>query len=177
MIDEINRGDISKIFGELLMAIETDKRGEQVKLLYSDENFCVPPNVYIIGMMNTADRSIAIIDYALRRRFAFYDVKPALNSPKFIERMVNSKSNIKFNQLIKIVEELNKDIIDDDSLGKGFEIGHSYFCTKEDDIVDDAWIYSVITYEILPLLNEYWFDDSQMLNKWEDKLKGFLIND
>ena len=83
IIDEINRGNLSKIFGELLMLIEKDKRGEKVKLAYNDELFSVPENVYIIGMMNTADRSLAMMDYALRRRFSFFDVEPAFDTEMF----------------------------------------------------------------------------------------------
>ena len=74
IIDEINRGNLSKIFGELLMLIESDYRDTSIKLAYRDEDFYVPSNLYIIGMMNTADRSLAMIDYALRRRFSFFEM-------------------------------------------------------------------------------------------------------
>lgn len=83
IIDEINRGNLSKIFGELFMLIENDKRGSELQLLYSRELFCVPRNVHIIGMMNTADRSLAMLDYALRRRFAFVELRPAFDSEGF----------------------------------------------------------------------------------------------
>ena len=85
IIDEINRGNLSKIFGELFMLIESDKRGVELELLYSDEKFSVPENVYIIGMMNTADRSLAMMDYALRRRFAFFEMKPGFDTEGFRE--------------------------------------------------------------------------------------------
>lgn len=172
IIDEINRGKLSKIFGELLMLIETDKRGSSLQLLYKDEQFSVPSNVYIIGMMNTADRSLAMMDYALRRRFAFYEFKPAFEIDKFKE-YVNSKANDKFAPLIDKVIKLNNEIAKDDSLGEGFKIGHSYFCT-EDSLVSDEWLNSIVDFEITPLLNEYWFDEKQKANYWVDELKAVL---
>lgn len=172
IIDEINRGKLSKIFGKLLMLIETDKRGSSLQLLYKDEQFSVPSNVYIIGMMNTADRSLAMMDYALRRRFAFYEFKPAFEIDKFKE-YVNSKANDKFAPLIDKVIKLNNEIAKDDSLGEGFRIGHSYFCT-EDSLVSDEWLNSIVDFEITPLLNEYWFDEKQKANYWVDELKAVL---
>lgn len=83
IIDEINRGNLSKIFGELLMLIEKDYRDTEIKLAYNGEMFCVPSNLYIIGMMNTADRSLAMIDYALRRRFSFYEMTPGFDTEGF----------------------------------------------------------------------------------------------
>lgn len=170
IIDEINRGNVSKIFGELLMLIEADKRGDSLKLLYTHEDFSVPDNVYIIGMMNTADRSLAIIDYALRRRFAFYDVKPAFANPLFIEKMNNKKSD-ELNRLLGYVKNLNTEIANDDALGEGFEIGHSYFCTGDDTTVDKTWLRSVVEYSLIPLLNEYWFDDKEKAKKWANDLR------
>lgn len=126
IIDEINRGNLSKIFGELFMLIENDKRGNALQLLYSDEKFFVPANVYIIGMMNTADRSLAMLDYALRRRFAFFEMKPGFDSDGFREYRM-ALGNSKFDRLIDCVEKLNTVIEADDSLGEGFCIGHSYF--------------------------------------------------
>lgn len=172
IIDEINRGKLSKIFGELLMLIENDKRGSSLQLLYKDEQFSVPSNVYIIGMMNTADRSLAMMDYALRRRFAFYEFKPAFETDNFKE-YIESKANDKFRPLIEKMIELNNEISNDDSLGDGFKIGHSYFCT-DDSIVSDDWLSSVIDYEVAPLLNEYWFDERQKANTWIAKLKAEL---
>lgn len=171
IIDEINRGNMSKIFGELLMLIETDKRGEQLRLLYSNELFSVPKNLYIIGMMNTADRSLAMIDYALRRRFAFYELKPAFNSDGFKKMMVVA-DNPKYNELVARIQELNEFIKKDESLGDGFMIGHSYLCTKT--AVSDQRIEAIVKYEILPLLNEYWFDTKSNLNHWATRLCGVL---
>lgn len=171
IIDEINRGNVSKIFGELLMLIEGDKRGESLKLLYTKEDFSVPENVYIIGMMNTADRSLSIIDYALRRRFAFYEVHPAFDNAAFIE-MIDEKGNEKFNHLISYVKRLNEDIRMDASLGNGFEVGHSYFCTAADIVIDNQWIKATVEYEIIPLISEYWFDDRDKIDEWSAKLRG-----
>lgn len=171
IIDEINRGNVSKIFGELLMLIEADKREESLKLLYTKEEFSVPKNVHIIGMMNTADRSLAIIDYALRRRFAFYDVRPAFSNSMFIE-MTEKKESESLKRLISYVKLLNDDIRKDDSLGSGFEVGHSYFCTTEDTQIDKKWIKSTVEYEIIPLINEYWFDDREKVDEWTAKLRG-----
>ena len=167
IIDEINRGNLSKIFGELFMLIENDKRGVALQLLYSDEKFSVPKNLYIIGMMNTADRSLAMLDYALRRRFAFFEFSPAFRTDGFRQYLQN-KNNKKFNNLITVIEKLNIAIENDESLGRGFCIGHSYFCT--DKPIDDMWLNGVITYEIIPLLNEYWFDEPNKVRDWEYRL-------
>lgn len=171
IIDEINRGNLSKIFGELFMLIENDKRGVELQLLYSDEKFSVPDNVYIIGMMNTADRSLAMLDYALRRRFAFFELVPAFETEGFIKYRTEI-NNTKFNQLILVVEKLNEEIENDETLGKGFRIGHSYFCTSTE--IDDAWIENVVDYEFVPLLNEYWFDEPSKVKDWTNALKGAI---
>lgn len=173
IIDEINRGNLSKIFGELLMLIERDKRGEKLRLLYSNELFLVPKNVHIIGMMNTADRSLAMIDYALRRRFAFFDLEPAFDSEGF-KAIMAKYDNLKFNALVEQIKALNNVISNDESLGDGFRVGHSYLCT--DDEVTDEWLYSVVKHELIPLLNEYWFDERPKVEQWTKKLFG-AIND
>lgn len=169
IIDEINRGNLSKIFGELLMLIEGDKRGQSLRPLYSDELFSVPKNVYIIGTMNTADRSLAIIDYALRRRFAFYEMNPALDSPGFLQKLEAAGSG-KLIRLVDTVKELNQDISGDETLGKGFCLGHSYFCPQGP--ADDRWVESVVKYELIPLLEEYWFDAPSRARQWSERLKG-----
>lgn len=137
IIDEINRGNLSKIFGELLMLIENDKRGKEIRLLYQDEQFAVPANVYIIGMMNTADRSLAMIDYALRRRFSFFEMPPAFESKGFVQYQ-GQVANKKFDNLAKTVIDMNYEISVDASLGDGFRIGHSYFCS--DNVINDEWL-------------------------------------
>lgn len=173
IIDEINRGNLSKIFGELFMLIENDKRGEKnkIQLLYSDELFFIPKNVYIIGLMNTADRSLAMIDYALRRRFTFFDLKPGFKSDGF-RSYQESLGNSKFNRLIKVMEELNEDIENDESLGEGFRIGHSYLCNIESEI--DKKLKYVVEYELIPLLKEYWFDEPLKVDLWSEKLRSVI---
>jgi 5-methylcytosine-specific restriction protein B len=173
IIDEINRGNVSKIFGELMMLIEKEKRGEKLRLLYSDELFSVPENVYIVGMMNTADRSLAIIDYALRRRFAFFELEPSFDSDGF-KALMQRINNPKFNALVGQIKALNEFIGKDESLGRGFRIGHSYLCTDEE--VTDEWLESVVKYELLPLLSEYWFDEPSKKEQWARKLSDALYD-
>ena len=171
IIDEINRGNLSKIFGELFMLIEKDKRGIELQLLYSDENFSVPPNVYIIGMMNTADRSLAMLDYALRRRFSFFTMKPGFNTPGFQAYQDYLKSDA-FNKLIACVKQLNSKIAEDISLGEGFCIGHSYFCGLTPETANTQTLSSIVEYELIPLLKEYWFDESAKIVDWSDRLRS-----
>ena len=169
IIDEINRGNMSKIFGELLMLIEKDYRGTKATLAYNGLSFSVPKNLYIIGMMNTADRSLAMIDYALRRRFSFFEVEPGFDSEGFIHYQ-NGLNNETLNELINKVKDLNREITLDKSLGKGFCIGHSYFCGR--DVCTEEWLHSIVDYDILPMLSEYWFDDANKLQRWENILQG-----
>lgn len=171
IIDEINRGNLSKILGELMMLIEKDKRGEKIKLLYSNEWFTVPQNVRIIGMMNTADRSLALMDYALRRRFAFFDFVPAFSSEGF-KNYLAEKNSQKLESLITAVESLNNTISSDESLGDGFRIGHSYFCT--DGEITDEWLKSVVEYEVIPLIKEYWFDEPTKVRDWSATLRSAI---
>lgn len=171
IIDEINRGNLSKIFGELLMLIEKDYRGTKARLAYRDEEFSVPRNVFIIGMMNTADRSLAMIDYALRRRFSFFEMRPAFQSEGF-KRYEEGLANEKFNQVIEAVVRLNDTIMKDDSLGSGFCIGHSYFCNQEK--CDELWLSNVIEYDLLPMIREYWFDNDKKYKEESEKLMSIL---
>ena len=173
IIDEINRGNLSKIFGELFMLIENDKRGVSLQLLYSDEKFSVPKNIYIIGMMNTADRSLAMLDYALRRRFAFFEIKPGFTTDGFREYRM-SLENEKFDKLIACVESLNNVISNDESLGDGFCIGHSYFCNLLPDTINDQILSGIVEYELIPLLKEYWFDEPTKVKDWSSNLRSAI---
>ena len=172
IIDEINRGNLSKIFGELFMLIENDKRGPRntLQLLYSHELFYVPSNVYLIGMMNTADRSLAMLDYALRRRFAFFDLRPAFDTESFIAYQEGLTSE-KFDRLISCVVKLNEAIASDESLGDGFCIGHSYFCRMSPDDVTDDKLSAIVNYELVPMLREYWLDEPTKVDEWAGKLR------
>lgn len=180
IIDEINRANLSKVFGELLMLIEADKRDERysVHLSYSDPEtaspFHVPENLYILGLMNTADRSLAIVDYALRRRFMFFDLRPAFGTEQFREHLSASEVDSELvDRIITRMEALNKVIHDDTSeLGPGFEIGHSYFVPRKDDqSLDEDWYASIVKHEIKPLLQEYWFDRP---DKADEEIKKLL---
>lgn len=171
IIDEINRGNLSKIFGELLMLIEKDYRGQTVTLPYSGRSFTVPKNLYIIGMMNTADRSLAMIDYALRRRFSFIDMEPGFDTDGFKEYM-SSKGSSTMKALVEEVKQLNVDI--KEKLGKGFCIGHSYFVF--DEPCSDELLKNIVNYDILPMLAEYWFDDEEQHEMWASRLNGVFNN-
>lgn len=170
IIDEINRGNMSKIFGELMVLIETDKRGKSINLLYSNNKFSVPENLYIIGMMNTADRSLALIDYALRRRFSFFELQPAFENEtfkKYIETLSDSKS---MNNVLKEIQKLNQEIVQE--FGKGFQIGHSYFVGEAFEAETSQRIQEVLEYEIIPQLYEYWFDNEERAKEWADRVIG-----
>jgi len=164
LIDEINRGNLSKIFGEVMLLIESDKRGPDwaVSLTYADETakkFYIPANVHIVGMMNTADRSLAIVDYALRRRFVFKDVLPGFSSLNFKTLLAAKGID---DAVIEVIQnrlsELNKKIEMSPDLGAGFMVGHSFFVPTHTVHDSVAWYNSVIRNEIAPLLREYWFD-------------------
>lgn len=162
IIDEINRGNLSKIFGELLMLIESDKRNDDVSLAYTGEPFFVPDNVYIIGMMNTADRSLAMIDYALRRRFSFVPMRPQFSNDKF-KQLIAENPDSRIKSLVDCVVLLNEAIRQDIGLGEGFEIGHSYFCGSMSAA-------DIVEFELKPMLREYWYDDQDKVEEWSRRL-------
>ena len=170
IIDEINRGNLSKILGELLQLIEADKRAETyaVRLTYSratDPDFFVPPNLYLIGTMNTADRSLAIIDYALRRRFAFIDIEPCYDQ-SFVDHLQKQGISAMLAQFIaQQIPRLNDEIARDPNLGKDFRLGHSYFCTYNPALDEWQWYQDLLRYEIRPMLEEMWFDQPERVDK------------
>ena len=170
IIDEINRGNLAKIFGELLMLIESDKRGptHAIPLTYSkgpDETFYLPENLHFIGTMNTADRSLAMVDYALRRRFAFVTLDPAFDSPAFAAWLKERRAPDELIARVRVkVGNLNAVIEKERDLGPGFRIGHSFFCPPNGLPPDEAWYREVIAGEIQPLLEEY-FDSRERVEK------------
>ena len=177
IIDEINRGNLSKIFGELMMLIEPDKRGPSfsIPLAYDsdpDNKFYIPANVHIIGTMNTADRSLAMVDYALRRRFRFITLRPEFSSSKF--RQFLAKRGAAPTLVEKVVDRmaaLNEKIAGDTkNLGSGYQIGHSYFCPENGIEPDETWFRRVVDFEIVPLLQEYWLDDEQKVQEQREAL-------
>jgi hypothetical protein len=165
IIDEINRGNLSKILGELMLLIESDKRGatNAIPLTYSEseaDKFSVPENLHILGLMNTADRSLAVVDYALRRRFVFFSIGPALESEKFATQLVAAGGSPDLVGTIRNgIGSLNSQIMADNDLGDGFLIGHSFFCPGANDgPINRNWYQTIIDTEIAPLIREYWFD-------------------
>ena len=179
VIDEINRGNLSKIFGELMMLVEPDKRGSEfaIPLAYasdSSDKFYIPDNLYLIGTMNTADRSLAMVDYALRRRFRFLKLRPEFASGDFLSYL---ESNGVPPELVRTIvgrmEALNKVIAaDTKNLGPEYEIGHSYFCPRNGEHPGDRWYERIVSHEIVPLIQEYWFDDEK---KVDEQRKALLL--
>lgn len=169
---KINRGNLSKIFGELLMLIEADYRGTSVTLAYDGVPFSVPENLHILGMMNTADRSLALIDYALRRRFSFVTIEPGFDSEGFAVILSGFKEPA-VAALIDEVKELNTVIAQDPSLGMGFCIGHSYFCTPQQSSTAQ-WLHGIVEYDLLPTLAEYWFDNDAAFSTWQTRLREVI---
>ena len=177
IIDEINRGNLSRIFGELLMLIEADKRGSEyaIPLTYSNpgERFAVPENVHVLGLMNTADRSLAMVDYALRRRFAFETLQPAFRTEEFREHLIEAGVD---RSLVDRIEDrisaINERIREDTDLGPGFQIGHSYFVPDDGvDSPDERWFHTIVDTQIAPLLREYWFDRPETVDELLETLR------
>lgn len=179
IIDEINRGNTSQIFGEFLALVEADKRGgiHGVTPLYrreANERFEVPENLYVIGTMNIADRSLALVDYALRRRFAFVTLVPRYGDSVFQEWLrARRMPVVMLRRIVDRMRELNDEISSDNLLGPAFRIGHSFFCPRGDDFsaLDAKWFGDIVETEIIPLLQEYWFDAPEKVRNAADRLR------
>lgn len=174
IIDEINRANVSKVMGEMLVAVEKSHRSAivDVRLQGGRNGFSVPENVYIVGMMNTADRSIAMMDYALRRRFAFFELEPAFGREGLLRNLLERLPEGFARALVQEVIALNARI--EDERGRAYRIGHSYFLSfpASDGVMSEdecrVWLSSIVEYEIVPLLREYWFDASP------DQIEGYV---
>ena len=182
VIEEINRGNPAQIFGEMLTLLEADKRneGEALALAYPrkpGERVHIPPNVYVIGTMNVADRSLALVDLALRRRFAFFDLEPIFGS--VWRNWMQEHFGIGVNFLSDVerrMTSLNEQIAGDRSLGPQFRVGHSVVTPPPDTPIDDPveWFTLVVETEIGPLLDEYWFDNIQTADAAKSELLSNL---
>ena len=166
VIEEINRGNPAQIFGELLTLLEDSKRSREdaMELAYrqnADERVYIPRNLHVIGTMNIADRSLALVDLALRRRFAFVSLEPQLNGPW--KTWCVDRCNIA-PEVVTLIEQrmnaLNEEIGQDRSLGPQYRVGHSYVTPQAGAPIADgrSWFKDVVRTEITPLLEEYWFD-------------------
>ncbi len=180
VIEEINRGNPASIFGEMLTLLEADKRtlDEALALAYPSENgerVYIPPNVYVIGTMNTADRSIAMVDLALRRRFAFFDLEPMLNETwrDWVQEQYSIDGAF-LDGIAQRINSLNEDIAADRNLGRQFRIGHSFVTPAPGTSIEDPdeWFEQVVETEIVPLLHEYWFDQSDKVADARTQLLG-----
>ena len=167
IIDEINRGNTSAIFGEIFSLMEKEHRGETMTTKYEGIDLCIPPNLYIIGTMNTADRGLIALDYALRRRFAFYPLVPAYDNNAFNTYMGKYQSRALAEAITNMLD-LNKEICEDETLGAGFAIGHSYWFGYK--MFDNETVHNILMYEIFPLVEEYWFDKPDKIERWKIRL-------
>lgn len=184
VIEEINRGHPAQIFGELLTLLEADKRNaaEALELSYADPEddsnppVHVPPNLYVVGTMNLADRSLALVDFALRRRFAFADLEPQLGE-RWIEWIVDERGVDRelAHDIRRRIQKLNAAIEEDESLGKQFRLGHSYVTPSAPlDGSTRTWFEQVARSEIGPQLDEYWFDSPKTAQEQlKELLKGW----
>lgn len=158
LIDEINRGNIAKIFGELIHCLEYRGEDHKVLLPYTQQKFFIPNNLYLIGTMNSADRSIALVDYALRRRFCFIDFMP---DEQILQKWLDQNNiSVDKGKVIDFLHKINLKIREDEKLGKHFQVGHSYFMRKN---LDQKKLEAILKYNIIPLLEEYYFEDEEAI--------------
>jgi hypothetical protein len=189
IIDEINRGDTSRVLGELITLLEEDKRiGSDeclwVNLPYSSEKFSIPKNLHVIGTMNTADRSLALVDIALRRRFDFNEMLPNfklfdIDSPdkNYPARTLVESKNKLFKNSVGALIKINESLMRDDDIGKDKQIGHSFLCKPK----EQGEIFGVWNSKIFPLLEEYYFFDkdklSSIMGNFYDKHEGWKVDE
>lgn len=178
IIEEINRGNPAQAFGEMLTLIEKSKRNQDDALTLSyprpDEQYWLPPNLYLLGTMNVADRSLAMVDFALRRRFRFETLEPALTdawADDLRSKLPVADADL-VEQIRSKIEALNARIADDEMLGPHFKVGHSFVTPNDRQDDGRAWFTGVIDTEIAPLLREYWFDDR---GKAEDAVNALRL--
>jgi 5-methylcytosine-specific restriction protein B len=163
-----------------MVLLEGDKRSSEhaMPLAYSgtrEDPFFIPMNILVLGLMNTADRSLAMVDFALRRRFAFFNLKPQYNSVKFRSHLEDTGISKQLSdRIISMMTKLNNFIAERQDLGSGFEIGHSFFCPGEHTILDeDEWFKDIVELEISPLLDEYCIGRQQTRNELEEVLRQY----
>ena len=169
VIDEINRGDLSKIFGELIFGLETSYRGKKIQTRLSETlgPLVIPANLLVIGTMNSVDRSIAIVDFALRRRFVFYEIMPDENILKnYLDDPQNTIDPAFAMEIMEFYRILNTLISGDKKLGRHHQIGHVYFFVKDWDDFRETW-----KYKIFPLLEEYLDMDADKIHAFLDTLE------
>ncbi|MET3861399.1 MoxR-like ATPase [Dietzia sp. 2505] len=166
IIEEFNRGNPAQALGEMLTLLERTKRTEADALeltymLEDEEDFWLPENLYVIGTMNTADRSLALVDFALRRRFAFFELEPQLNEQwkKHLSSRFRAEPKVHINVAAQRVNDMNRRIAADRTLGPSFRIGHSYFTAEKEASEFEPWFRSVVQTSVAPQLAEYWHDD------------------
>lgn len=174
ILDEINRANLGHVLGELLLLLEADKRGPAfaVPLTYSREPFFVPENLYVIGTMNTADRSLATLDFALRRRFAFAEVPPAFGPLLFDFLRKKGLPETLLTGLFSELNALNADIAADPALGPGFRLGHSYFTAPETPLAN--WLHRLLAFELVPLLHAYRPDQPEWAEAFAERVQALL---
>jgi hypothetical protein len=170
IIDDLSRGDIGNIFGDLLMLIGRDDRGKKIRLLHRDEQFSIPENVHIIATMNGGSDSIGM-DYSVRRRFAFYELPPAYEQKSFIQH-IKRQENPKLDKLVKIIVDVNKVLAANSSLNGGHLIGHGYFCGKQE--LNDINLNAIAKYELIPLVRELFSSQPDQVKLWTGKIAAVI---
>ncbi|MGP9708237.1 McrB family protein [Brachybacterium sp. AOP24-D1-21] len=179
IIEEFNRGNPAQALGEMLTLLEATKRNDDdaLELTYmraGEARFSLPPNLHVIGTMNTADRSLALVDFALRRRFAFFELEPQLNEAwkKHLTSRFRTASSAHIEEAARRVNAMNDAIAEDPGLGPSFRIGHSYFTAEPEASEFESWFSAVVESSVGPQLAEYWHDDPETVNEIVGQLRA-----